>query len=269
MPAVYVLQMMKNESKTLYIPLYGKALVSKKRIILQDKKAEEIWEKEKFPLGGKSKSKWLAYFMGMRAEVFDRWLSGKLSDNPKSVVFHIGCGLDSRIERVKEHFEKWFDIDFPEVIEVRKKYYSETEKYKMLGASASETEWIKNLPDSEKAIVVLEGISMYLSEEAIKNLFGAFSEKYPKTEVIMDVYTSAAVKATKYKNPIKDVGASAFFGVDDPLIFENEKIKFSGELCMTPEEKINELSGFEKAFFKKMFAGNFAKKLYKIYTYEI
>ena len=59
--------MMKSESKTLYIPLYGKAFVSKKGIILSDKKAEEIWEKEKFPLGTKSKSKWLAYFMGMRS----------------------------------------------------------------------------------------------------------------------------------------------------------------------------------------------------------
>lgn len=261
--------MMKNESKTLYIPLYGKSFVSKKSIILRDKKAEEIWEKEKFPLGGKSKSKWLAYFIGMRSAVIDKWLSEKLSEKPESIVLHIGCGLDSRIERVKEPFEKWFDIDFPEVIEVRKNYYSETEKYKMLGASASETNWVKNLPDSERAIVVLEGISMYLSEAAIKNLFNAVSEKFPEAETIMDVYTQKAVKASRIKNPIREVGALPSFGVDDALIFETEKIKFSGEIEMTPEEKINELSGFERAFFKKMFAGKFAKSLYKIFIYKI
>ncbi|MBQ6699108.1 MAG: class I SAM-dependent methyltransferase, partial [Oscillospiraceae bacterium] len=60
---------MKNESKTLYIPLYGKALVSRKGIILKDKKAEEIWDEEGFSIGGKSRSRWLAYFMGMRAAV--------------------------------------------------------------------------------------------------------------------------------------------------------------------------------------------------------
>ncbi len=261
--------MMKNESKTLYIPLYGKAFVSRKNIILRDGKAEEIWEKEKFPLKGKSGSKWLAYFMGMRAFVFDRWLSEKLSESPKSVVLHIGCGLDSRIERVKAPFEKWYDIDLPEVISVRRRYYGESEKYKMLGASASESDWIKNLPEAENAVVVMEGLSMYLSEEAMKNLFAAISEKYEKAKIIMDVYTELAVKVSKYKNPIKDVGAGASFGIDEHGIFENEKIAFSGELCMTPEEKINELSGFEKAFFKKMFAGKFAKKLYKIYTYEI
>ena len=90
----------------------------------------------------------------------------------------------------------------------------------------------------------------------------------PETEIIMDVYTEKAVKASRIKNPIQDVGALPSFGVDDPSVFEFEKIKFSGEKEMTPEEKINELSGFEKAFFKKMFAGSFAKKLYKIYTYR-
>ena len=48
---------MNNVNKTLYIPLYGKSYVSKKGIILKDKKAEEIWEKEQFKLKGKSKSK--------------------------------------------------------------------------------------------------------------------------------------------------------------------------------------------------------------------
>ena len=261
--------MMKNESKTLYIPLYGKAFVSQKGIILEDKKAEEIWEKEKSPLGRKSSSKWLAYFMGMRSAVIDNWVSEKLSEKPESAVLHIGCGLDSRIERVKAPFEKWFDVDFPEVIGIRKEYFSETEKYKMLGASASETAWIFALPDFENAVIVLEGISMYLSEEIIKNLFAALSEKFPSAKIIMDVYTEKAVKASKIKNPIQDVGALPSFGIDEPSVFETEKIKYSGEIEMTPEEKINELSGFEKMFFKKMFAGKFAKNLYKIYTYKV
>ena len=51
---------MNNVNKTLYIPLYGKAYVSKRGILLDDKKAEEIWAAESFSLKGKSKSKWLA-----------------------------------------------------------------------------------------------------------------------------------------------------------------------------------------------------------------
>lgn len=260
--------MMKNESKTLYIPLYGKALVSRKGIILSDKKAEEIWGKESFLLKGKSRSKWLAYFMGMRAAVIDGWVSEKLEESPESVVIHVGCGLDSRIERVKTPCSVWYDVDLPEVIAVRKEYFSEDEKYRMLGASAMETNWVKDLTKAENAVLVLEGVSMYLSEKAIKNLFEAMSERFGKVKIVMDVYTELAVKMSKYKNPINDVGAGATFGTSEHGVFETGKIRFCGELCMTPDGMINELSGFEKAFFKKMFAGKFAKKLYRIFTYE-
>ena len=41
---------MKEVNKTMYIPLYGKSYVSHKGIIIVDKMAEEIWEKEQFKL---------------------------------------------------------------------------------------------------------------------------------------------------------------------------------------------------------------------------
>ena len=124
---------MDNVNKTLYIPLYGKAIVSKKSIILSDKKAEQIQSEEGFRLKGKSKSKWLAYFMAMRAAVFDHWLKDKMVSNKNAVVLHIGCGMDSRIDRVGSDGHLWYDIDFEDVIELRKKHFSTNEHYKMLG----------------------------------------------------------------------------------------------------------------------------------------
>ena len=41
---------MNSVNKTLYIPLYGKAYVSKKGLFLDDKKAEQIWAEEGFTL---------------------------------------------------------------------------------------------------------------------------------------------------------------------------------------------------------------------------
>ena len=71
---------MDGVKKPLYIPLYGKAYVSAKGCFLNDKKAEEIWAAEGFPLKGKSKSKWLAYYMGIRSVVFDEWLNQRMTD---------------------------------------------------------------------------------------------------------------------------------------------------------------------------------------------
>ena len=125
---------MDNVNRTLYIPLYGKAYVSRRGLILQDKKAEEIWEKEGFPLKRKANSKWLAYNMGMRSAVFDRWTEKQLAENPDAVVLHVGCGLDSRCIRVETKAHQWYDVDFPEVIDERKQYYAESTRYHMISS---------------------------------------------------------------------------------------------------------------------------------------
>lgn len=260
---------MNNVNKTLYIPLYGKALVSKKGIIINDEKAEEIWDKEGFELKGKSKSKWLAYYMGMRASVFDDWLRDRLKENNEAVVVHIGCGMDSRNLRVGTGSYMWYDVDFPEVIEERKKYYTENEPYHMIGADARDTEWLKKLPANKNAIVIMEGVSMYFQINELKELLCALKEHFEDVQILMDCYTEFAAKASKYKNPINDVGVTKVTGIDNPKLLEdNTGLTFARELNMTPGEKINELKGLEKVIFKTVYGGSIAKKMYRLYEFR-
>ena len=112
---------MDGVNRTLYIPLYGKAAVSRKGIVLHDPRAEEIWGREGFALRGKAKSRWLTYYMGMRAAVFDQWLTAQMEELPGAAVIHIGCGLDSRIQRLGcPKGRLWYDLDLPEVIRERR-----------------------------------------------------------------------------------------------------------------------------------------------------
>lgn len=259
---------MNEVNKTLYIPLYGKAEISRRGIIISDKMAEEIWEKEGFELKGKARSKWLALFMSMRAAVFDEWTVRTLSKYPEAVVLHIGCGLDSRILRVGNSTNSWFDIDFPDVINERKKYFSDNKKYTMIGADASETDWIASLPEAPEAAIVMEGISMYLGSDKCRSLFEALSEKYEKLFILADVYTVFAAKATKYKNPINDVGVTEVYGIDSPEALETEEIRFKAEHSMTPPKLVNMLQGFERSFFNACFAGKATKKIYRLFEFE-
>lgn len=259
---------MTEVNKTLYIPLYGKALVSRRGIILRDKKAEAIWAVAGFPLGAKSRSKWLAYYMGMRAAVFDAWVCEKCAREKDAVVLHIGCGLDSRAERVNVK-NAWYDIDFPDVIAERRKYFKEKENYTMLSADVRTEAWLYALPNGKNAIVAMEGISMYFAPEELKALLSRLAERFEKVFLLMDCYTVFAAKASKYKNPINDVGVTEVYGYDSG----EEAALGTGfavlcERAMTPAEKINELSGAEKFIFRKLYAGGIAKKMYKMYEYE-
>ncbi|MBQ9700192.1 MAG: class I SAM-dependent methyltransferase [Lachnospiraceae bacterium] len=260
---------MNSVNKTLYIPLYGKVYVSKKNIIIQDKKAEEIWEQEGFKLKGKSKSKWLAYYMAMRSAIYDQWVECQINHNPNTIVLHIGCGMDSRVERVSANNIRWYDIDFPDVIEERRKYYVESEYYHMLAMDMRTDEWRKHIETNQDAIIVLEGVSMYFEPEELLGLLSNLSKHFKTLKILMDCYTEKAAKVSKYKNPINDVGVTTVYGYDNPdELAESSDLMFEKEYNMTPQEYIDELHGMERIIFKKLFAGKIAKSMYRMYEFR-
>ena len=136
-----------------------------------------ILRRRKSGLKGKSKSKWLTYYMGMRSAVFDRWLKQRMDDMPEATVLHLGCGMDSRICRVGERNHLWYDVDFSEVIDQRKRYYTENEHYHMLAANVTEDDFLAQV-DGKFAIVVMEGISMYLNPQQLQDLMARLCDRF-------------------------------------------------------------------------------------------
>lgn len=257
---------MDNVNKTLYIPLRGKAYVSSRGFLLSDPDAETIWAAEGFPLKGKSASRWLAYSMGIRAAVFDRWLTEQLRDVPDAVVLHLGCGLDSRCRRVNTT-NTWFDIDFPAVIEERKRYFSEHSGYRMIGCDLRD-DFLREIPGG-RAIVVMEGVSMYLTAPERQALLGKLSRHFTQVRLLMDTYTLFAAKATKYKNPINDVGVTQVHGFDDPRELEAETgFLFRQEHDMNPGDLIAQLPRADQKIFRLVYGGKVARKICRLYEYR-
>ena len=178
---------MESVNKTLYIPLYGKAYVSRRGLFLSDPWAERIWDAEGFALGGRSRSKWLAFYMGIRSAVFDDWVRDMLAELPDAAVLHIGCGMDSRAMRIGVGYRAFYDIDFPEVIAERKKYYENGDGYRMLEGDAREGEWLDAISEKD-AIVVMEGVAMYLAPEELGALFERLAAKFQNIRLLMDAY---------------------------------------------------------------------------------
>ena len=252
-------------SKTLYIPLFGKALVSRRGILLEDKKAEQIWDAAGFPLTGKAASKFLAFSMAMRASVFDRWTAQRCGG---ATVLHLGCGLDDRRGRLGCPAALWYDVDLPEVIRERRSHYTESPNYHMTAADLRETQWLESLPDG-RAVVVMEGISMYLRPEELKGLLTALKAHFSSVQLLMDCYSTFAAKTSKYKNPINDVGVTRVYGMDDPKgLAEDTGYAFLGEHSMAPTSLIRQLNTGERILFSNLYAGPAARKLYRIYEFE-
>ena len=137
----------------------------------------------------------------------------------------------------------------------------------MYAADARDSAWLENIP-ADAAIVILEGISMYLRPEELAGLFTALHRRFSKVEILMDCYTTFAAKASKYKNPINDVGVTEVYGLDEPKKLETSGLIFVGETDMTPSDMIEQLQGMERTIFRKLYAGSIARKMYRLYEYE-
>ena len=51
----------------------------------------------------------------------------------------------------------WYDIDFQSVIDLRKQFYKETEKYKMIGKSVTDLSWLDEIDlDNQSVFIVFD-----------------------------------------------------------------------------------------------------------------
>ena len=109
---------------------------------------------------------------------------------------------------------------------------------------------------------------MYLKPEQLQSLITRLCNRFEQVSLLMDCYTEFAARASKYKNPINEVGVTEVYGLDDPKRLESDRLTFLQELDMTPEDLINQLAGAEKLIFRKLYAGAVARKMYRLYAYQ-
>ena len=157
----------------------------------------------------------------------------------------------------------------PITIAERKKFYAETAHYRMLSGNAADPMWLTQIPAGKAAVIVMEGVSMYLTPKELAGLFEMLKERFSSLCLLMDAYTGLGTNLTRFKNPIHEVGVTKTYGIDDPAVpLGTSGIRYVREHSMTPSELVAELKGFEGFFFKTLFAGKFAKKLYRMHEYQ-
>ena len=114
----------------------------------------------------------------------------------------------------------------------------------------------------------MEGVSMYLTVEEMRNLMDNLSAHFETIYLLVDSYTSFAAKMSKRTNPINDVGVTEVYGIDDPAEYQSGQLTFVKERTMTPQKYIDELKGSERLVFANLYAGSFSKKLYRLFEYN-
>jgi O-methyltransferase involved in polyketide biosynthesis len=243
---------LKNEMETLIIPLYGKAKMSEMGVF-KDLFAEAAIDKLDYDYAKLKIHKKTQVMLAMRAAIFDDFAKDFISENPNCLVLHLGCGLDARFMRLEPHVRIWYDLDFPEVIDIKKELYQETEKFKYIASSVTDLKWIDSIEQVENEVLVIaEGLFMYLLENEIKTLFGALKSSFENYTIVFDAFSKLTAKSSKNHPSLNKTGATIKWGVDDPKEIEGytDGAKYLKTLYLTDENVIEMLPKNYRIMFK-------------------
>jgi len=195
--------MSETESQTLsgvagtsLITLYIRAIESQRPdALIKDERAEELVRQ----LGQESLRKTAALtedsgrvVMILKSREFDRFAQDFLARHPDAVVVHIGCGLDTRFERVDNGRVEWYDLDLPDVIELRRKLVGgEGARHHFLACSVLDSAWPNEMGAHRQhpVLFLAEGVFMYFQEAQVKSLVLTMKEHFPGAELVFDAYS--------------------------------------------------------------------------------
>lgn len=173
---------------TLYLRAYESRL---EHPVLGDREAAEAIDRIDYDFARmhRATQPWSNQFLvALRARQLDDWADDFLRRNPDAVVLHLGCGLDSRAFRLEvPPGVSWFDVDVPEVIDLRRRLYDDREGYTMIGSSVTDPGWLDQIPTDRPALVVAEGLLMYLTEAELRDLLGRLTDRFRTGELLADL----------------------------------------------------------------------------------
>ena len=152
----------------------------------------------------------------MRMNKFDSFVRDFLKRNSDAVVVHIGCGLDTRFERVDNGFVEWFDLDLPDVIGLRQKLIqSRSDRYHILATSVFEDGWLEEVSQYKPRsfMFIAEGVFPYFEETQVKSLFLQLCARFPGAELVCDAHTPFVVWTDNLQLALSKVSARLQWGL--------------------------------------------------------
>ena len=219
--------------ETMLQTIYARAKESQGRGAIHDAKAEEIIERLNYDFSLADKDSAMRSGVIARTIVLDRLTKAWLVSNPGAVVVNIACGLDTRCYRM-EGFCHWYNLDLPETMAVRESLLPERGMISQIAMSTMD-DWGNEIKEQNTPVlIIIEGLTMYLSEADVQRIFRVISRRFEKATVFAETMNPMIVKRFKEKS-IEGSNAKFSWGVKNgpALAALLPDFRFMEEHCLT------------------------------------
>ena len=206
---------------TLYIPLAARIYASEKfPEFFYDEKALSL--KQYIPTDSIENNTTEYFYMASvcRQQTIDRKIRGFLKENNRSNVVFLGAGLETAYNRIGNAESDFFQVDLPNVMDIRKKVLGNEDNEKLISGDMFTLDWIKEIDTSQPTMIVVSGVYQYFAESKIIDMIKKMKSRIAKGEVIFDATNSKGLElANKYVRKTGNTDAQMYFSVDNPKDF--------------------------------------------------
>jgi O-methyltransferase involved in polyketide biosynthesis len=206
--------------QTLFFPLLARAReTERRRPLLRDPKAAELVREIDFDAGTFNHGM-TSLLIVLRTVIFDWWVRQFLTVNAGGTVAQLGTGLNTRFERTDNGAAHWVDMDLPDTIALRRRFFEDTDRRRMIAASLLDDHWltaVEQLPGPY--LFVADGVLPYLTENEVTGLLGRIATRFPGTLIAFDSY-ARRVMEMEHKMAAKRGIARWQWSCDDPRTLE-------------------------------------------------
>jgi O-methyltransferase involved in polyketide biosynthesis len=201
--------------ETLLVPLYGRARdATARRSILNDVRARELVDGIDYDFARFDRG--LLLTTVLRTSVCDAWVRGFIGTYPAGTVVEIGTGLNTRFERIDNGQVRWFDLDLPDTIELRQRFFTQTDRHAMIAGSVLDTDWFDTVNAGPGPhLFVAEAVFVYFTETQVHGVITKLAERFPGSLIAFDTY-GAKIIDNMQRKALKAVKARMQWACDDP-----------------------------------------------------
>ncbi|GAA2258732.1 tetracenomycin C synthesis protein [Streptomyces ruber] len=183
--------------ETLLIPLYGRAVENRKpEPALRDPRAEEIVASVDYDFSRFDDSPSLVGSV-LRTALFDQWVSDFLTGHPEGTVVELGTGLNTRYERTDNGRARWFELDLPDVVDLRRDFFTDTPRRTTIAAPVTDRAWSDMVASGSKApyFFAAEAVLPFLTEDEVRGVVDVVAERFPGSLPALDTAGAGIVDA--------------------------------------------------------------------------
>ena len=208
----------------LFIPLTARVNISKMfPEYFHDSKALEMENLVKDKQIEKKSSQYTMMASVARSYNLDQMTQEYIDKHDKCNIVNLGAGLETSYFRIDRKNSHYFEVDLPDVIELRKNYIGIGENEKFIKGDLFKLDWCNELDTTLPTLMIVSGVFQYFHEEEILEFIRNAKDIFENAELIFDATNKFGIRYSNiYVKRTGNKSALMYFYIENPTEFSKK-----------------------------------------------